>query len=155
MLGPAGRVTDTLIQDVCESNSGKNGAISFTAGLNGEKTIISPKLFSLKAKLIINSCTECTVLFSQMKDKDYMELNRCLWKNLLARVEQEQAISRVEMFSWIRENLNALISLVSKIRGIKSYQCLKTCNSIHILINEERVTNGFQDVIQDLIVVRI
>ncbi|XP_021709370.1 telomere-associated protein RIF1 isoform X2 [Aedes aegypti] len=116
MLGPAGRVTDTLIQDVCESNSGKNGAISFTAGLNGEKTIISPKLFSLKAKLIINSCTECTVLFSQMKDKDYMELNRCLWKNLLARVEQEQAISRVEMFSWIRENLNALISLSTKLQ---------------------------------------
>ncbi|XP_062562298.1 telomere-associated protein RIF1 isoform X2 [Armigeres subalbatus] len=111
MLGPAGKVTESLIQEACGSNSAKNGAIKFTVTSSADKIIISPKLFTLKAKLIINSCTECTVLFSQMKDKDYMELNRCLWKNLLAKVEQEQTITRIEMFGWIKENLNALINL--------------------------------------------
>lgn len=104
MLGPAGKITETLLRE--------DGLTNFLVPFNDD-TIISPKLFHLKAKLIINSCTECTVLFSQMKDKHYLELNRCLWKNLLGMVEQEKSIPRSEMYGWIQENLTALISLVS------------------------------------------
>ncbi|XP_055631800.1 telomere-associated protein RIF1 isoform X2 [Toxorhynchites rutilus septentrionalis] len=100
MLGPAEKIAKTLLRE--DQN--------FIIPANGD-TIISPKLFNLKARLLINSCTECTVQFSQMKDKHYLELNRCLWKNLLSMVEQEKAIPRSEMLLWIQENLAALISL--------------------------------------------
>ncbi|XP_065090642.1 uncharacterized protein Rif1 isoform X2 [Ochlerotatus camptorhynchus] len=115
LLGPAEKVTETLHHDV-SSGGAKNEVKSFGGPTSGDKTIISPKLFTLKAKLIINSCTECTVLFSQMKDKDYMKLNRCLWTNLLAMIEQEKVIPRSEMLGWITENLAALISLCTQLK---------------------------------------
>ncbi|XP_053683793.1 telomere-associated protein RIF1 [Sabethes cyaneus] len=112
MLGPATKATEALLQEAIADNNGKNGLAVFNPVAASEtNAIISPKLFTVKAKLLINSCTECTVLFSQMKQLNYLELNQCLWKNLLAMVEQEKTIPRSEMLDWIRENLAALINL--------------------------------------------
>ncbi|XP_058829575.1 telomere-associated protein RIF1 isoform X2 [Topomyia yanbarensis] len=112
MLGPAPKIAETLLQEA--NGISKNGLINFN--VTAKQAIISPKLFTAKARLIINSCTECTVLFSQMKELNYVELNRCLWNNLLAMVEQEKTIPRSEMLDWVRENLAALISLSTQLK---------------------------------------
>ncbi|XP_055533723.1 telomere-associated protein RIF1 isoform X2 [Wyeomyia smithii] len=112
MLGPTTKSTEALLQEAIAEGNDKHGLASFYPVADcGSGAIISPKLFTVKAKLLINSCTECTVLFSQMRELNYLELNQCLWKNLLAMAEQEKTIPRSEMLDWIRENLAALINL--------------------------------------------
>ncbi|XP_055600357.1 telomere-associated protein RIF1 isoform X2 [Uranotaenia lowii] len=122
MLGPAPKITETLLAGTGiggtsdSQDPDKNGLISFNPpSAAAAEHIISAKLFSQKTKLIINSCTECTVLFSQMKDKNYLELNRCLWRNLMNMVDQEVTTPRADMLGWIRENLAALISLSAQL----------------------------------------
>lgn len=105
MLGPADKVTESLLQQ-------SNGcAASFNLLIPLKP--IPARLVSEKLKLLFNSCLECTVLLAQMKDKPYLELNRNLWRNLLARVECEESVSKPEMLAWMQENLSALVKLVS------------------------------------------
>ncbi|XP_038108348.1 microtubule-associated protein futsch isoform X2 [Culex quinquefasciatus] len=103
MLGPADKVTESLLQQ-------SNGcAASFNLLIPLKP--IPARLVSEKLKLLFNSCLECTVLLAQMKDKPYLELNRNLWRNLLARVECEESVTKPEMLAWMQENLSALVKL--------------------------------------------
>lgn len=75
---------------------------------------ISDMLFSTKAKLIIDSCIECTVLLSEMQHLDYRAVNRCVWNNLIRRIQNEKTIPKNDMLQWIKEDMNALLKLVRK-----------------------------------------
>ncbi|XP_058459827.1 telomere-associated protein RIF1 isoform X3 [Malaya genurostris] len=138
MLGPASKITDTLLQEA--NGTGKHVLINFD--VTDKHAIISPKLFTSKAKLIINSCTECTMLFSQMKDLNYLELNRCLWKNLLSMVEQEKTIPRSEMLDWVRENLNALLNLSTQLKDTAICELLYDTTRMVALTNLTTVVIG-------------
>uniref|UniRef100_A0A182YE69 Rif1_N domain-containing protein n=1 Tax=Anopheles stephensi TaxID=30069 RepID=A0A182YE69_ANOST len=72
---------------------------------------ISDTLFSAKARLIVDSCTECTVLLAQMNHLDYLQINRCLWNNLIRRVTAATTVAKNDMLQWIKEDMSALLKL--------------------------------------------
>ncbi|XP_050090676.1 uncharacterized protein LOC126574489 [Anopheles aquasalis] len=107
LLGPAPEITKTLL--TLDGAENKNPLV-FACSDKG--MAISAQLFRAKVKLLLNSCTECTVLFSQMKHLNYLELNRCLWRNYIARAEKLE--SRGEVLHWFRDDMTALLNLAVK-----------------------------------------
>uniref|UniRef100_A0AAG5D1K8 Telomere-associated protein Rif1 N-terminal domain-containing protein n=1 Tax=Anopheles atroparvus TaxID=41427 RepID=A0AAG5D1K8_ANOAO len=108
LLGPAPEVTKTLLL------SGEPGARMLTFDFPKDGMSISPVLFSTKAKLLIDASIECTVLFAQMKHLNYLELNRCLWGNLMERISGEKTTPKNELLQRIKEVMNALLRLCIK-----------------------------------------
>ncbi|XP_058065615.1 telomere-associated protein RIF1 [Anopheles bellator] len=107
LLGPAPEVTKQLL--MLKSGNGVS-ALPFCCSEQGMS--ISAQLFTTKAKLLIDSCTECTVLLAQMTHLDYLELNRCLWRNLLSRAVNFD--SKWELLLWFKEDMIALVNLCIK-----------------------------------------
>uniref|UniRef100_A0A182W8B7 Telomere-associated protein Rif1 N-terminal domain-containing protein n=1 Tax=Anopheles minimus TaxID=112268 RepID=A0A182W8B7_9DIPT len=105
LLGPASNIAKTLL--TCSDSCGSQ--LSFTFPENG--MAISDTLFSSKAKLMIDSCMECTVLVAQMQHLDYLKINRCVWNNLLRRINAETTVPKIEILQWIKEGMNALLKL--------------------------------------------
>ncbi|EAU77172.2 AGAP010393-PA, partial [Anopheles gambiae str. PEST] len=108
LLGPATDICKTLL--TCPDNSGSTLSFEFPQ----TEMAISDMLFSTKAKLIIDSCIECTVLLSEMQHLDYRAVNRCVWNNLIRRIQNEKTIPKNDMLQWIKEDMNALLKLVRK-----------------------------------------
>ncbi|XP_058116909.1 uncharacterized protein LOC131285117 [Anopheles ziemanni] len=109
LLGPAPEVTKTLL---ISSEAGGDRTLPFN--FPNHEMVISPVLFSTKAKLLIDACIECTVLFAQMKHLNYIELNRCLWCNLMDRINCEKTVSKNELLQRIKDVINALLRLCIK-----------------------------------------
>ncbi|XP_052873375.1 telomere-associated protein RIF1 [Anopheles cruzii] len=107
LLGPAPEVTKQLLMLKRDKTL---SALPFCCPEQGMS--ISAQLFATKAKLLIDSCTECTVLLAQMTHLDYLELNRCLWRNLLSRAVNFD--SKWELLLWFRDDMTALVSLCLK-----------------------------------------
>uniref|UniRef100_A0A182XFN3 Telomere-associated protein Rif1 N-terminal domain-containing protein n=1 Tax=Anopheles quadriannulatus TaxID=34691 RepID=A0A182XFN3_ANOQN len=105
LLGPATDICKTLL--TCPDNSGSTLSFEFPQ----TEMAISDMLFSTKAKLIIDSCIECTVLLSEMQHLDYRAVNRCVWNNLIRRIQNEKTIPKNDMLQWIKEDMNALLKL--------------------------------------------
>ncbi|XP_049544971.1 uncharacterized protein LOC125956804 isoform X2 [Anopheles darlingi] len=108
LLGPAPEITKTLL--TLDGGADNKNPLVFACSDKG--MVISDPLFRAKVKLLLNSCTECTVLFSQMKHLNYVELNRCLWRNFIARAEELE--SRGEVIQWFRDDMTALLNLSVK-----------------------------------------
>ncbi|XP_052889457.1 telomere-associated protein RIF1 [Anopheles moucheti] len=105
LLGPAPDIAKTLL--TCSDSCGTQ--LPFDFPVNG--MAISDTLFSSKAKLIIDSCIECTVLLAQMQHLDYLQINRCVWNNLINRICTETTLPKTDMLKWIKEDMNALLKL--------------------------------------------
>uniref|UniRef100_A0A182FBK9 Rif1_N domain-containing protein n=1 Tax=Anopheles albimanus TaxID=7167 RepID=A0A182FBK9_ANOAL len=107
LLGPVPEVAKTLLT---LDETDNNNPLVFAC--NDKGMAISTPLFRAKVKLLLDSCTECMVLFSEMKHLNYLELNRCLWRNFIARAENLE--SRGEVLQWFRDDMTALLNLVCK-----------------------------------------
>uniref|UniRef100_A0A182NVC4 Rif1_N domain-containing protein n=1 Tax=Anopheles dirus TaxID=7168 RepID=A0A182NVC4_9DIPT len=108
LLGPAPEISKTLL--IKKDNS--SVPLTFEFPENG--MVVSDLIFATKTKLIIDSCIECTVLFAQMKHLDYLQLNRCLWDNLINRINAEKTVPKADMLHWIKEVMTALLKLCIK-----------------------------------------
>ncbi|XP_053658738.1 telomere-associated protein RIF1 [Anopheles marshallii] len=105
LLGPSPDIAKTLL--TCSDSCGTQ--LPFDFPVTG--MAISDTLFSSKARLIIDSCIECTVLLAQMQHLDYLQINRCVWNNLISRICAETTIPKTDMLKWIKEDMNALLQL--------------------------------------------
>ncbi|XP_050079523.1 telomere-associated protein RIF1 [Anopheles maculipalpis] len=105
LLGPVPAITKTLV------TSPDSGSLQYPFDFTDTSMVISDTLFSAKAKLIVNSCTECTVLLGQMHHLDYLQINRCVWNNLIRRGTTGTTVSKNDMLQWIKEDMNALLKL--------------------------------------------
>uniref|UniRef100_A0A182R8X4 Telomere-associated protein Rif1 N-terminal domain-containing protein n=1 Tax=Anopheles funestus TaxID=62324 RepID=A0A182R8X4_ANOFN len=105
LLGPASEISKTLL--TCSDSCGTQ--LPFDFPMHG--MAISDTLFSSKAKLIIDSCIECTVLLAQMQHLDFLQINRCVWNNLIKRISAETTVPKIDMLQWIKEDMNALLKL--------------------------------------------
>ncbi|XP_041786568.1 uncharacterized protein LOC121601835 [Anopheles merus] len=46
-----------------------------------------------------------------MQHLDYRAVNRCVWNNLIRRIQNEKTIPKNDMLQWIKEDMNALLKL--------------------------------------------
>uniref|UniRef100_A0A182SHZ0 Rif1_N domain-containing protein n=1 Tax=Anopheles maculatus TaxID=74869 RepID=A0A182SHZ0_9DIPT len=105
LLGPAPAITKTLV------TAPDSGGLQLPFDFPDTGMAISDTLFSAKAKLIVDSCTECTVLLAQMYHLDYLQINRCVWNNLIRRATAGTTVSKIDMLQWIKDDMNALLKL--------------------------------------------
>ncbi|XP_035899232.1 telomere-associated protein RIF1 [Anopheles stephensi] len=105
LLGPAPAITRSLV------TSPDSGGLQLPFDFPESGMAISDTLFSAKARLIVDSCTECTVLLAQMNHLDYLQINRCLWNNLIRRATAATTVAKNDMLQWIKEDMSALLKL--------------------------------------------
>ncbi|XP_053674862.1 telomere-associated protein RIF1 [Anopheles nili] len=139
LLGTVPDICKTLLN--CPNNTDSKLPFSFETFSSENGLCISSLLFSMKSKLIIDSCIECTVLFAEMKHLDYLSLNRCLWNNLIDRIIEEKTIPKHEMLQWIKEDMDSLLKLCIRqkhdlpLRELLYDTILKIAESDLIVIN--------------------